>query len=262
MSFAILTDLTKCIGCEACVWACKEINDLPSDDGAVKLTASTWTKIDRIQGVNIRRQCMHCLDPTCVSACPVAALQKTPEGPVIYLEDRCIGCRYCIMACPFEIPKYEWDRVLPKVQKCIMCYDKRVQKGEQPACTSVCPTGATRFGEREELIAMARARISENPEKYVDHIYGLSEAGGTSVLYLSDVPFEKLGFKQSQVGMAYPKLTWQILSQIPNIVSVGGVTMFGIWWIINRRIKLEKVRDGELTEMEAFGEKGEENDEE
>lgn len=253
MSNGILTDLTKCIGCEACVWACKEINGLPRSD-ARQLSDTTWTTIDRRRGVNIRRQCMHCLDPTCVSACPVAALEKTEAGPVIYHEDRCMGCRYCIMACPFEIPKYEWDAVLPKVQKCIMCFEKRVSRGQQPACTSVCPTGATIFGEREQLISEARRRISDEPGRYVDHIYGMNEAGGTSVLYVSDVPFSQLGFKEARADVAYPKLTWQVLSKIPNVVSVGGVLMFGIWWVINRRIKLEKVRNGEMTEDEAFGE--------
>ncbi|MDZ7290251.1 MAG: 4Fe-4S dicluster domain-containing protein [candidate division KSB1 bacterium] len=255
MSVGILTDLTKCIGCQLCVWACKEINELPRDDGAKKLSATTWTTIERRNGVNIRRQCLHCLDPTCVSVCPVAALEKTKDGPVIYHEERCMGCRYCIMACPFEIPKYEWDSVLPKVQKCILCYEKRLAKGQQPACTSVCPTGATLFGNRDELIALARRRIEDNPGRYVDHIYGLREAGGTSVLYLSDVPFEQLGFKYAKADVAYPKLTWQVLRQIPNVVSVGGVLMFGIWWIINRRVTLEKVRNGEMTEEEAFGKK-------
>lgn len=251
MSYAILTDLTKCIGCEACVWACKEINELPRDDGAKKLGSTTWTTIERRHGVNIRRQCMHCLDPTCASACPVAALEKTSLGPVIYHEDRCIGCRYCIMACPFEIPKYEWDSVLPKVQKCIMCYEKRVSEGGQPACTEACPTGATVFGKREDLIDTARRRITQHPDRYVDHIYGVKEAGGTSVLYLSDVPFAELGFKEAAVELGYPKLTWQVLSKIPNVVSVGGVLMFGIWWIINRRITLEKERNGKLAEEQA-----------
>lgn len=255
MSVGILTDLTKCIGCEACVWACKEINGLPRNDGAKKLTSTTWTRIERLHGVNIRRQCMHCLDPACVSVCPVAALQKTEAGPVIYLEDRCMGCRYCVMACPFEIPKYEWDKVLPRVQKCIMCYEKRVARGEQPACTSVCPTGATIFGDREQLIFEAQKRIEQNPDRYVNHIYGVKEAGGTSVLYLSDVAFEKLGFKAARTDVSYPKLTWQVLSQIPTVVGVGGVAMVGIWWIINRRITMEKIRNGELTEEEAFGDK-------
>ncbi len=240
MSYGILTDLTKCIGCKACVQACKEINNLPAEGENDRLTAYTWTAIRQEQTVNIRQQCMHCLDPACASVCPVAALRKTEQGAVVYDEDRCIGCRYCLLACPFEIPKYEWDKTFPRVQKCILCYEKRLSQGQQPACTAVCPTGATRFGEREELLQIAQKRIADSPERYVDHIYGQHEAGGTSVMYLSDVPFEKLGFKNLQQDATYPKLTWRILQHIPNIVSTGGVLMFGIWWIVNRRMKLEK----------------------
>ena len=184
---------------------------------------------------------MHCLEPACVSVCPVTALQKTELGPVIYDESRCIGCRYCMLACPFGIPKYEWDSPLPKVQKCIMCYEKRVAGGEQPACTQVCPTGATKFGDRDALIAEARARIAAEPDRYVNHIYGVTEAGGTSVLFLSPIPFADLGFKTDVRDEPYPKLTWDILSKIPSIVSVGGVLLFGIYWVIHRRMHMEKL---------------------
>jgi formate dehydrogenase iron-sulfur subunit len=253
MKVGILTDLTKCIGCQACVLACKKINNLTDDENVKRLSASTWTVIEKRNGVNIRRHCMHCLDPACVSVCPVTALEKTKEGPVIYDPDKCIGCRYCILACPFEIPKYEWDMLLPKVQKCTMCYEKKISTGEEPACTSACPTGATIFGERDELLDIAYHRIKNNPNKYVDHIYGAREAGGTSVIYLSDIPFEKLGFKRASTNVTYPKLTWDILSKVPNILSIGGVTMIGVWWIINRRVTMDKIRKGELTEEEVFG---------
>jgi formate dehydrogenase iron-sulfur subunit len=253
MNVGILTDLTKCIGCQACVLACKKINELPDDEPVNKLSSSTRTIIEKRNGVNVRRHCMHCLDPACVSACPVSALEKIKEGPVIYDPNKCIGCRYCLLACPFEIPKYEWDLVLPKVQKCTMCYEKKITKGQEPACTSVCPTGATIFGERNELLDIAYHRIKENPKKYVDHIYGVNEAGGTSVLYLSDIPFDKLGFKQVLDKTTYPKLTWDILSKIPNIVSIGGVALLGTWWIINRRMTMDKIHRGELTEEDTFG---------
>ncbi|OQY28279.1 MAG: hypothetical protein B6244_07690 [Candidatus Cloacimonetes bacterium 4572_55] len=240
-SYAILTDLTKCIGCEACVYACKEINNLPrNDNGNKQLSAYTWTTIERRNGVNIRHQCMHCDDPACVSVCPVGALTKTASGAVTYAPDICFGCRYCLMACPFEIPKYQWDKTLPYMQKCILCYEKRLEDGKEPACTSVCPTGATIFGGKEELIEVARERIKEFPDRYVDHIYGEREAGGASVLYLTDVPFEKLGFKDLMKDQTYPKLTWRILTHIPNVVTTGAVTLFGIWWIINRRIQVEQ----------------------
>jgi formate dehydrogenase iron-sulfur subunit len=253
MKPAILNDLTKCLGCEACVFACKEVNGLPEEPGAEKLSATTWTVVEKRKEANVRRQCMHCLDPACASVCPVAALRKTPEGPVIYDESRCIGCRYCMVGCPFGIPKYEWSSTLPRVQKCIMCFHKRLKEGRQPACTEACPTGATLFGDRDELIAEARRRIQAEPGKYVNHIYGLHEAGGTSVLYLSDVPFEDLGFKTVTSSDPYPRLTWEVLSKLPNVVSVGGVLMMGIWWITRRRELVEKVRTGQMTLEQAMG---------
>lgn len=246
MPAAILTDLTRCIGCEACVWACKEANELPHDD-ARQLSADTWTVVDRIGDVNVRRQCMHCLEPACVSVCPVGALIKTAEGPVIYDASKCMGCRYCMIGCPFGIPKYEWDEPVPKVQKCIMCFEKSVSRGEQPACTAACPTGATIFGERDELLREAHARLAADPSRYVDHVFGETEAGGTSVIYLSNVPFERLGFRVAVDGDPYPRLTWDVLSKLPNVVSVAGVMLFGIWWISNRRDQVAEAQKDEQS---------------
>lgn len=246
MKAAILTDLSKCIGCGACALACEEINGLPPQEKPTKLSHDAWTALESRGGVNVRRQCMHCLDPACVSVCPVTALQKTKEGPVIYDETRCIGCRYCMLACPFGVPTYEWEKPLPRVQKCIMCYDKRVKQGMQPACTAACPTGATIFGDRDDLIREAQRRIEKSPQRYVDHIYGVKEAGGTSVLYISPVPFAELGFKTHVQDTSYPKLTWAVLSKIPSIVSIGGVLMIGIHWVINRRMTVPKVESAGL----------------
>lgn len=239
MKAAILTDLTQCVGCEACALACKEINALPRDSANNLLTAYTWSAVENRKGVNIRRQCMHCEEPACVSACPVAALTKTPEGAVIYDGHKCMGCRYCMIACPFSIPKYQWDKPIPVIQKCIFCYEKAIKKGEQPACTRACPTGATLFGERSALIAEAQQRMQAQPDRYVAHLYGLREAGGTSVLYLSGVPFAELGFPDNMIQDPYPKLTWKVLNKIPSIVTTGAVFLAGIWWIINRRVKLQ-----------------------
>jgi len=239
MNAAILNDMTKCIGCKACVLACKEVNNLPKDAPSNVLSSKSWTAIEKKKGINIKRQCMHCNEPACVSACPVGALVKTETGAVTYDAKKCMGCRYCLISCPFGIPAYEWDKPLPKVTKCILCYDNALKKGKQPACTSVCPTGATLFGDRDELIQEAKDRIAKNPDKYVDHIYGLREAGGTSVIYLSSIPFGELGFPVDREEEPYPKLTWKVLSQIPNIISTGGILLLGTWWIINRRIKLE-----------------------
>ena len=233
MSVGLLFDATRCIGCGACSAACKEQNELPLPIEP-DTTAYTWTTVRTVEGTNVRKLCMHCLEPACASVCPVGALSKTPEGPVVYDSKKCIGCRYCIMACPFGVPKYQWDRAVPIVGKCILCVD-RVRKGQTTACASVCPTGATLFGDRDALIAEARARLAQNPDRYVDHIYGLDEAGGTSVLMLSGVPFAKLGLRTDLPRQPLPLLTWQVLSKIPDLVLVAGAFLFGVHWITKRR---------------------------
>jgi formate dehydrogenase beta subunit len=202
---AMLYDATMCIGCRACQMACKREGDMPAEPGAEglyekprDLSASTRTLIEVAEVEQtgewsfVKKQCMHCLHPACVSACPVGALQQTEHGAIVYKGERCIGCRYCQIACPFSIPKFEWDESFPYIRKCDMCVD-RLEEGLAPACADVCPTGAIAFGDRDSLIAEAESRIKNNPDKYVDHIYGKEELGGTSVLYLSSVPFEELG---------------------------------------------------------------------
>jgi formate dehydrogenase iron-sulfur subunit len=237
MGASILTDLTRCIGCGACTLVCKETNDLRASE-VDQLDAYTWCAISKQQGLYVKRQCMHCLEPTCVSVCPVGALQKTAAGPVTYDPDKCFGCRYCVMACPFGIPKYQWDTPLPRMGKCVMCYEKRLQAGQEPACTAVCPAHASVFGDRDELLAVAHERLAAEPDKYVPEVYGEHLAGGTSVLYISSVAFGELGFPTGLLDQPYPRLTWAVLSKIPAVVSVGGLTLLTAWWVIGRRIKL------------------------
>jgi len=185
---------------------------------------------------------MHCEVPTCVSVCPVAALTKTPEGPVVYDRERCMGCRYCMMACPFEIPKYQWDSPVPVIGKCIMCAG-RIKEGKNTACAEACQYGATTFGKKEDLIWEARTRIREKPGTYVNQIYGLTEAGGTSVMMLSNVPFDKLGMKTNLSTEPPAMRTWAVLSNIPNFVGVWGAFLFGIHWITARREDVAKADD-------------------
>jgi formate dehydrogenase iron-sulfur subunit len=228
----------------ACVGACKETNSLPQNEDT-ELTAETFNVVQSRAGVFVRRFCMHCQDPTCVSVCPVGAFRKTAAGPVVYDADRCMGCRYCMMACPFSIPRYEWKAALPKVKKCTMCAPRQA-KGLPPACAEACPVEATSFGERSELLAEAEKRLREHPSRYVPHIYGKEEAGGTSVLYLSAVPFEALGFPWNVPQEPLPLYTYRVLSKIPNIVGAGALLLGGIWWITNRReevAKAERERD-------------------
>jgi Fe-S-cluster-containing dehydrogenase component len=252
---SVLVDVTRCIGCRQCMRACKEANDLPMDG---ELTADfpgsweradlrfdQWTVVNAETGLredgakvtrNVKRQCMQCLDPTCVSVCLVGALTKSELGPILYNADRCIGCRYCIMACPFEIPKFEWlGGMSPVIGKCQMCTRKRLAEGKMPACAETCPTGALKFGRREDLLFEARSRIRSRPERYIDHIYGEKEAGGTAWLYMSDVPFDELGFKAGMVTAPMPPLTWEVLSKIP-IVAAAMAGLFGtVAWSLSRR---------------------------
>jgi formate dehydrogenase iron-sulfur subunit len=235
MSKALLYDATICIGCKQCERACAEHNHLPYNDAIAaeeKQSEHKYTVVLTKDDKFMRRLCMNCVDPACASVCPVGALQKTAVGPVIYHEDRCMGCRYCMVACPFGVPKYEWDKLLPRVRKCTMCPD-RVLAGQQTACAEACPTGATKFGERDDLVKEAQQRIHDNPGQYVDHIYGLTEVGGTSVLLLSSVPFQQFAYATPQYPL--PMLTYRVLSKIPDIVPLGGVLLGGIWWITHRR---------------------------
>ena len=242
MARSVLYDSTLCVGCRACEQACAARWDLPYNDSIgteERLSAHKLTTIvthpDKIKGDRYsRRMCMHCAEPTCVSVCPVGALQKTALGPVVYDPAKCMGCRYCIQACPFQVPVYEWSSRLPRVRKCDQCYDRQTA-GKPTACTEACPTGATICGDRAQLIAEARKRIAEKPREYYPRIYGLREAGGTSVLYLSAVPFEQLGLKTDLPEQALPVLTWRALSAVPDVVTVGSVLLGGVYWITHRR---------------------------
>ena len=240
MSKALLYDATLCIGCLQCEQACAERNGLPYDDAIASEKKTSSHKLTTVlvsEDKFMRKLCMNCEEPTCASVCPVGAFTKTAAGPVTYDPDKCIGCRYCMLACPFQVPAYEWDKRLPIVRKCDMCAD-RVAAGGVTACTEACPTGATKFGERDELIAEARQRIADNPQGYVDHIYGLEEVGGTSVLMLSSVPFEQFGMRTDLLHEPMPWLTWRVLSRIPDLVGLGGVLLGGIWWITHRRTEV------------------------
>lgn len=243
----MLIDITKCIGCNACREACSTKNGLPalpiSDQDAEPLRAGLFTVVQKRGDLNVRRLCMNCLDPACVSVCPVGAFRKLASGPVTYDVKRCMGCRYCMVACPFGVPTYEWQSRWPKVNKCNFCAD-RVSAGKSSACAEACPTGATLFGDRAELIAEARKRIAENPGTYFDHIYGLQEVGGTSILFLSPVSFEKLGFRTDLPQDALPELTFRVLSKTPHLFALGATLLGGVYWITKRREDVAREEGG------------------
>jgi formate dehydrogenase iron-sulfur subunit len=231
---ALLIDITRCIGCRACVLACQSLHGFPGDGSDTELSATAYTALIDKGDLHVRRLCMHCLTPSCASVCPVAAIRKTAAGPVVYNSDRCIGCRYCMIACPANVPRYEWNNTVPAVRKCDLCAE-RVERGEIPACAEICPVGATVFGTRAELLDEAHRRIAENPGQYYPHVFGEKELGGTSVLALSPVSFAALGFPVNLGEQPLPDLTWQALKRIPAVALLGGAALFAIFWITHRR---------------------------
>jgi formate dehydrogenase iron-sulfur subunit len=249
----VLIDTTRCIGCRACEAACSEANHnaepaMLGDDRVFEtrrdMDQRAFTVVNRFQvsgGAQpvrfIKTQCMHCVEPACVSACPARALEKTPNGPVIYTGSRCLGCRYCMMACPFDVPKYEYDKAVPYLKKCEFCPERQAQ-GLPPACAEVCPTGALQFGKRSELIEEAKTRIYQNPGKYVHHVYGEQEAGGTSFLYISDVPLEQLGMKAGLSTTPYPNLTKTALSAVPVVMTLWPPLLMGLYTFSQRKSKV------------------------
>ena len=246
---AILTDVTRCTGCEKCVQACQRDNQLPPErpwrwlKSIDDLSSSRWTTIRRVRDDagchNVRRQCRHCLDPECVSVCIVGALRKSPEGAVLYDADRCIGCRYCMIACPWEIPRYSWEETVPFVQKCDFCHDRVVQGGNQPACVEACPHGATVFGEREDLLQRAKQTIAAHPDRYVQKVFGEKEVGGTSVLYISDIDLNLTDLDQPvRDAHPMPERTTKVLHQMPLVFVAMASVMGGVHFIIKRRQQL------------------------
>ena len=267
----MLYDTTLCVGCRACQNACRSWNETPIElspdglyDSPADLSGNTWTVIQLYTDETaedpeaignfsfMKLNCMHCLDPACVSACTVGALQKSAEGPVIYDVDRCFGCRYCMVACPYKVPRYQWDTNTPLVQKCTFCFgnvqpdgvvdDKnRLAQGLGPNCVEACPTGALDWGTREEMLEKAHTRIDSARGKYFeDRVYGEHEAGGTLQLVLSHVPFEKLGLPTLD-PRPLPNLTDPLNWSVPGIILGVGGLMSAIY--VNRSQAEKKAKE-------------------
>lgn len=253
--YGILTDLTLCIGrnCRKCEAACNKENKLPPpkvpfEDNSVfdqtrRPEPQSFTVVNRYPHpqsggppIYVKNQCRHCDEPACASACLVKAFTKTREGAVTYNKGVCVGCRYCMTACPFYVPAYEYNKPFsPEVKKCTMCYDTRVSKGGIPACVEACPMETMTFGKRSDLIRLARKRIIENPDKYIDHIYGEQEVGGTSWMYISGVPFEQLGFPMDLGTKPYPELTKGFLSMVPAVLVIWPALLGGFYMFTQHR---------------------------
>ncbi len=277
----VLVDIPNCIGCRKCEFACQQAAgfDVPPidsfDDKSVfenhrRPHPRSFTTVNRFANSNdpekpvyVKANCLHCNDPACVSACLVGAFTKQPNGAVTYDAWKCMGCRYCMVACPFQIPTYDYDDAFtPQVRKCTFCFDKMVREGGTPACVRICPNDALVFGKRDELVAIAHERIRNRPDTYVDHVYGEHEAGGTSWLYLSGLPFEQIGFVQLG-SLAPPRLTESVQHGIfkmfmPPLALYGLLGL--VMWLTKREAEqpspsLAELADSGVTSGDGRGER-------
>ncbi|MEW6351195.1 MAG: 4Fe-4S dicluster domain-containing protein [Thermodesulfobacteriota bacterium] len=258
--FGVLVDTTVCIGCRRCEWACKEWNKLPNqrpvkeyekDIGVFntprRTHADTYTVVNRFRNpldpskpIYVKKQCMHCYEPGCASSCFVKAFTKRPVGAVTYDASLCVGCRYCMAACPFDVPAYQYhDPFTPEVTKCTFCFDRISKEGGVPACVGICPVETMTFGRRTDLIDLAHKKISDNPGRYVNHVYGEEEVGGTSWLYLSAVPFHMIGFRTDLGTTPIPSLGKPFLSLVAPVFIVIPALCMGFYSFKKRRDQLE-----------------------
>ena len=235
--YGVLYDSTRCVGCQTCENTCAEIHGLPApteipEAGVIRKTNESRRTVVNLfktsKGeVYIKNQCMHCNEPACAAACLTQAMHKTKEGPVIWRGEKCMGCRYCMVSCPFDVPKFEFHSSNPKIIKCDMCYN-RLQEGKIPACAETCPAEAIKFGTRRELIREAGKRIHDQPDVYSEYIYGDHEAGGTGELYVAQVAAGELGQKTGLQQESYPALSKGFLYTVPSVFVLLPVLLLGI----------------------------------
>ena len=263
----VLVDCTWCVGCRSCEKACNEINvDLPRrppgdfKDKSVfekkrRMDFSAYTVVNHHRDPDdpgkssyAKIQCMHCLHPACVSACIVGAITRDPDGAAVYNASKCIGCRYCMAACPFQVPAYEYsDTLTPEVRKCTFCFETRLNQGRMPACVESCPMQVMTFGKRTELIQLAREKMRKHPDRYVSHLYGETELGGTAWMYMSGMEFEKIGFPKFGYhpvpGFTEPIQHALFKWFLPPLALYG--TLGGVMWFLRSRGKRPIAESGE-----------------
>jgi Fe-S-cluster-containing dehydrogenase component len=233
----ILYDSTRCVGCQTCENVCAEAHGFPAptevpEAGVIRQTDETRRTVVNLFKTSrgeayVKQQCMHCNEPACAAACLTQAMHKTKEGPVIWRGNKCMGCRYCMVSCPFDVPKFEFHSANPKIVKCDMCYD-RIKEGKKPLCAENCPAEAILFGSRRELLSEARKRIAAQPDAYNEYIYGEREAGGTGELYVASVPPVEMGFRTKLQNESYPALSKGFLYAVPSVFVLLPVLLLGI----------------------------------
>jgi Fe-S-cluster-containing dehydrogenase component len=261
----VLVDLTRCVGCRSCEAACNKEQQLPApdapfDDQSVfeekrRPTEKAYTVVNRYEtkqegGPVYRKiQCNHCNEPACLTSCFVNAYTKTKEGAVIYNPKICVGCRNCMIACPFNVPGYSYSSAFnPVVKKCIFCYDTRLKNGRPPACVEICPQEVLTFGHRQDLLKIGHERIRETPDKYVDHIYGEKEVGGTGWLYLSGVPFDQVGFDTTLGNEPIISNVKEFLGTVPMVLAIWPALFTGFHLLASRKDHGEQGHDHEKKE--------------
>jgi formate dehydrogenase iron-sulfur subunit len=240
----ILYDSTRCLGCSACERLCARIHGLPEPEGKpvlgeIRNTDESHRTVVNLHATSkgetlVKNQCMHCNEPACAAACLTQAMYKTKEGPVIWRGDKCMGCRYCMVSCPFDVPKFQYHNSNPMIIKCDMCYG-RIQQGAMPTCASGCPGDALTFGTRRELIKEAQKRIMESPKDYEDMVYGEHVAGGTGILYIAPVQPEEIGLRTNLQNASYPALSKGFLYAVPSVFVLLPPALLGIYEATKRR---------------------------
>ncbi|MFI3271900.1 MAG: 4Fe-4S dicluster domain-containing protein [Pseudomonadota bacterium] len=250
-SVGVLHDSTRCIGCRQCEQACNIVNDLPAPKepftdlnvlNTERRTApNNWTVVNKYNAAGLehpvfrKQQCNHCLEPACASACFVKAFTKNPDGSVTYDGSLCVGCRYCMIACPFDVPTFEYEEAFdPLIRKCTMCHP-RLLEGKLPGCVEACPKDALTFGKRKDLLRIAHERIARYPDRYVDHVYGEDEMGGTQWMYLSGVPFKEIGMNEELGNAPAPSFTAGALGSVAMVVGIWPILLTGAYAITKRK---------------------------
>ena len=250
--YGFLIDASRCIDCRACLVACSVENNVPMKSTRIWMKDSTVTgKFPDLNQYTAPFHCMHCIDPSCVSACTVGALEQNEDGIITYDNQACIGCRYCMYACPFEVPHFQWDKQFALITKCDLCVSRLEEGQSEPACAATCPTDAIQFGKREDMLAMAHERIKDQPDRYVDHVFGEHENGGTSTFYISPIPFDQLGFPSIETVESPAHFNRMATEEgTPIIAGSVAVGMTGIYLALEHGNKKNNANKTEIDEEE------------